>query len=62
MDVEKIFTPVAQPFANPVEIVFSKIKIIFRSINANNPLTSVENKLDLAIKTLTFQDLENAVA
>ena len=62
MDVEKIFTPVAQPFANPVEIIFSKIKTNFRTINATNPLMSVEDKIDLAIQTLTFQDLENAVA
>ena len=55
-----LFTP--QPFANPVEIIFSKIKTNFRTINATNQLMSVEDKIDLAIKTLTFQDIENAVA
>ena len=36
MTTEKIFTPVAQPDANPVEIIFSKVKTDFRDINELN--------------------------
>lgn len=61
MEVDKVFTPVAQPYANPVEIIFSKIKTMFRSINADNRSMSVEDKIEKAIQTLTSDDLENAV-
>jgi hypothetical protein len=61
MDVAKVFTPVAQPYTNPVEIIFSKIKTNFRSINADNRSMSVEDKIEKAIQTLTSEDLENAV-
>ena len=61
MTVEKIYTPVAQPFANPVEIVFSKVKAMFRQINQQNPELTVEEKLDMAVGTLVFEDLENAI-
>ena len=61
MDVEKIFTPVAQPYANPIEIVFSKLKLLYRSINADHPEMSVEAKIDRAIESLNTADLEGAV-
>ena len=61
MTVEKVYTPVAQPYANPVEIVFSKVKTMYRQINQRNRSMSVEEKLDMAIGTLILEDLENAI-
>ena len=58
MDVEKIFTPVAQPEANPVEILFSKVKTNFRTINESNRLLDVETKIEMALATLVFEDLK----
>ena len=61
MTVEKIFTPVAQPDANPVEIIFSKVKTNFRSINELNRELDVETKIEMAIGTIIYEDLENAI-
>ena len=61
MHAEKIFTPVAQPYANPVEIVFSKVKAIYRRINLACPDESVEAKIDHAIAELQPSDLANAI-
>lgn len=58
---DKIFTPVAQPYANPVEIVFSKIKREFRHMNADMPDMDVESLIHLAIATLTSADLDGAI-
>lgn len=58
---EKIFTPVAQPYANPVEIVFSKVKAAYRRINLAYPDKSVEAKIDEAIADLQLTDLANAI-
>ena len=60
-DIEKIFTPVAQPYANPAEIVFSKVKHMYRKFNAERPDLDVPSKIDMAIATLTDSDLEGAV-
>jgi transposase len=60
-DVERIYTPVAHPDANPVECVFSKIKEAFRYINDNNRDLDVETKLEMAIETLVLEDLEHAI-
>jgi hypothetical protein len=57
----KIFTPVAQPYANPAEIIFSKIKTLFRSINYDNREMKVKDKLELAISKLTFDDFIGAI-
>jgi transposase len=62
MTVEKIFTPVAQPEANPVEIVFSKVKTNFRAINELNRSLDVETKIEMALATLVYDDLINAIA
>jgi transposase len=61
MDVEKVFTPVAQPYANPAEIVFSKIKTLFRKFNSLDRDASVEEKIDRAIAQLTDADLAGAI-
>jgi hypothetical protein len=61
MTTEKMYTPVAQPYANPVEIIFSKVKTMFRQINRQNPELSVEDKIDMSIETLVFEDLEHAI-
>ena len=55
MTSEKIFTPVAQPDANPVEIIFSKVKTNFRSINELNRELDVESKIELAIGTIVYE-------
>ena len=57
----KIFTPVAQPYANPAEIVFSKVKHMYRKFNAEMPELDVISKIDKAIATLNDSDLEGAV-
>ena len=57
----KMFTPVAQPYANPMEILFSKIKHSFRYINSAYPTHPVADKIDQAIKSLTDTDVEGAV-
>lgn len=61
MTVNKVFTPVAQPQANPVEIVFSKVKQLFRNINKELPDLNVEDKIEMAVASLTSMDLENAI-
>ncbi len=62
MTVEKIFTPVAQPYANPVEIIFSKVKTNFRTINELHRTLDVEIKIEMALQTLVYEDLLNAIA
>lgn len=52
-----VFTPVAQPYANPVEIIFSKVKNAFRTINATRPWDKVEDKIDAAVASLVETDL-----
>jgi len=61
-DAEKIFTPVAQPYANPAEIIFSKVKQAYRILNADNPDIDVSTKIDMAIETLTDSDLDGAIS
>lgn len=61
MTTEKIFTPVAQPDANPVEIIFSKVKTKFRAINELNRELDVETKIEMALETLVYEDLLNAI-
>ena len=61
-DVQVLFTPVADPEANPVEIIFSKIKHWFRKFNVEHPEVSVENAIDQAIATLTSSDLSGAIS
>lgn len=62
MSVDKVFTPVCQPFANPVEIVFSKVKTLFRSINDKyRDELSIEEKVERAINSLVYEDLQNAM-
>ena len=58
---EKIFTPVAQPYANPVEIVFSKLKHEFRQLNVAMPCADVKDLIDLSISKLTTDDLDGAI-
>ena len=62
MTVEKIFTPVAQPYANPVEIIFSKVKTNFRTINELHRTFDVEIKIEMALQTIVYEDLQNAIA
>jgi transposase len=62
LDGNVIFTPVAQPDANPVEILFSKIKHNFREFNLMHRNASVEELIDMAIGTLCVSDLSNAIA
>lgn len=57
----KIFTPVAQPYANPIEILFSKLKDSFRYINATYPTHLVSDKIEEAIECLTDTDVAGAV-
>jgi transposase len=57
-----IFTPVAQPDANPVEIVFSKLKHKFREFNLMYRDASVEELIEMAIDALCFSDLSNAIS
>jgi transposase len=57
----KIFTPVAQPYANPVEIVFSKLKHEFRQLNASMPQMNVKELIDMSIAKLTSSDLDGAI-
>jgi predicted DNA-binding transcriptional regulator AlpA/transposase len=57
----KVFTPVADPMANPAEIIFSKIKAAYRKINHVNRDVSVIDKIDRAIQTLTLEDFEGAI-
>ena len=61
MTTEKIFTPVAQPDANPVEIIFSKVKTDFRDINELNRELDVETKIEMALGNLVYEDLLNAI-
>ena len=61
MTTEKIFTPVAQPDANPVEIIFSKVKDSFRTINEQNRELDVETKIEMALGTLIYDDLVHAI-
>jgi hypothetical protein len=61
MQVEKMLTIVADPNTNPVEIIFGKIKTMFRTINEQNRSLDVETKIEMAIQTLTFEDFENAI-
>ena len=61
MTSEKIFTPVAQPDANPVEIIFSKVKDNFRTINEENRELDVETKIGMALEKLVYDDLLHAI-
>jgi len=61
MTSEKIFTPVAQPDANPVEIIFSKVKDNFRTINEENRELDVETKIEMALEKLVYDDLLHAI-
>jgi hypothetical protein len=61
MSQERIFTPVAQPYANPIEIVFSKLKASFRSLNASLPGLDVEDLVDRSVVTITQSDVDNAI-
>ena len=46
---------------NPAEIIFSKVKHMYRKFNAERPNLDVPSKIDMAIATLTDRDLEGAV-
>ncbi len=61
MSQERIFTPVAQPYANPIEIVFSKLKASFRSLNASLPGLEVEDLVDRSVATISQSDVDNAI-
>lgn len=60
-DGEKIFTPVASPQANPVEIIFSKIKMLYRRINNDNKDLSIEQIVEAAIDELSYDDVINTI-
>ena len=47
--------------ANPVEIIFSKVKDSFRTINEQNRELDVETKIEMALGTLIYDDLVHAV-
>ena len=54
-------TPVASPQANPVEIIFSKIKMLYRRINNDNKDLSIEQIVEAAIDELSYDDVINTI-
>jgi hypothetical protein len=59
MKLLKMKKMLAQP--HPAEIIFSKIKTVFRYINAKNRNMSVSDKLDNAISKLNYEDFTGAI-
>lgn len=61
VDAGIVFTPVADPEANPVEMLFSKVKRHVRKINMEGHAGTVSETVDEAVKALTAEDIAGAI-